>query len=205
MADGTARPCAAVPDIKFCECGCGGVAPIAKSADPRTGRVQGQPLRFIYGHWGRNKIVSAETRAKKGAKLAGAGNGSWLGGAAGYGALHTWVRKHNPKTGTCDECRRPTRTEYAIIHGRPYSRNREDYRELCRPCHMKYDLTGRAMPPASIRRGSANGFAKLTEDQVTEIREALAAGDLQRDIAARYGVSKSLISNINLRLSWTHI
>jgi hypothetical protein len=27
----------------------------------------------------------------------------------------------------------------ALIHGRVYSRQREDYRELCRLCHNRYD------------------------------------------------------------------
>ena len=33
-----------------CECGCGQLAPIAKSTDPRRGAVKGQPQRYIAGH-----------------------------------------------------------------------------------------------------------------------------------------------------------
>lgn len=61
----------------------------------------------------------------------------------GYGALHTYLRKHYPKSGICDECGQPAdRTEYALIKGRQYTRNREDYRELCKLCHNRYDETG---------------------------------------------------------------
>lgn len=36
--------------MKFCECGCGGVAPIARQSNPKRGHVKGQPCRFIVGH-----------------------------------------------------------------------------------------------------------------------------------------------------------
>jgi hypothetical protein len=62
---------------------------------------------------------------------------------AGYRATHTYLCKHFPKSGICDECGKPAaRTEYALIKGREYSRNREDYRELCKLCHNRYDETG---------------------------------------------------------------
>jgi len=62
---------------------------------------------------------------------------------AGYGAIHAYLRKHFPKTGICDECgEAASPTEYALIKGREYSRNREDYRELCKLCHNRYDEVG---------------------------------------------------------------
>lgn len=35
---------------KHCECGCGGLAPLAKQSDTKKGYVRGQPQRFIAGH-----------------------------------------------------------------------------------------------------------------------------------------------------------
>lgn len=35
---------------RLCECGCGGVAPIAKTTDPRKGAIKGMSRRFIRGH-----------------------------------------------------------------------------------------------------------------------------------------------------------
>ncbi len=48
-------------------------------------------------------------------------------------------------------------------------------------------------------KGEKHGTAKLTETQVLEIRAALG---LHRDIAAKYGVSESRVSDIKRRKYW---
>lgn len=50
--------------------------------------------------------------------------------------------------------------------------------------------------------GERNGSAKLSVDKVARIREARGA---QRDIAALFGVSQTLISQIKLRKIWRHL
>ena len=35
---------------KLCECGCGGVAPVASQTNKKWGHVKGEPIRFIAGH-----------------------------------------------------------------------------------------------------------------------------------------------------------
>lgn len=42
--------------MKLCECGCGRPAPIARKSDSSTGRVLGQPQRFVKGHNAWNRI-----------------------------------------------------------------------------------------------------------------------------------------------------
>jgi hypothetical protein len=66
----------------------------------------------------------------------------WKGDDAGYEAIHRYLRQHFPKTGTCEQCGIKARTDYALIKGRTYSRDRSDYRELCRRCHIGYDEIG---------------------------------------------------------------
>jgi hypothetical protein len=53
--------------------------------------------------------------------------------------------------------------------------------------------------------GEDNPRAKLTEADVLAIRGAVANGAVQQQLAASYGVSKSLIHNIIKRKTWRHI
>lgn len=57
----------------------------------------------------------------------------------------------------------------------------------------------------SIRRGAVHHAAKLTEPEVLQIRELGAMRVLQRQIAERFGVTKTLVGLILNRKVWTHI
>lgn len=50
--------------------------------------------------------------------------------------------------------------------------------------------------------GAANGQAKVSEEQA---RQIYAAAGRQVDIAARFGVSRALVSHIKARRKWRHI
>ena len=55
-------------------------------------------------------------------------------------------------------------------------------------------------------RGTNNPKARLTEEQVIEIRRKYDSGEMtQKEIAKEYNVGWSTIHNIVLRLTWTHI
>lgn len=54
-------------------------------------------------------------------------------------------------------------------------------------------------------KGMANGRAKLTEKDVSQIRLMLHQGMPQRRIATRFGVSQTLISNIAAGKTWGHV
>lgn len=51
-------------------------------------------------------------------------------------------------------------------------------------------------------RGTANGCAKITEDEVLAIRND---GGYQRDIARRFGISQAQVWNIINRKQWAHV
>ena len=55
------------------------------------------------------------------------------------------------------------------------------------------------------RKGETVPGAKLTEAGVREIRRRRTAGEPQKAIAADYGVSQSVVSNIMSRRTWKHI
>lgn len=53
--------------------------------------------------------------------------------------------------------------------------------------------------------GADHHLAKLTEDDVKEIRRAAEAGETRVSLARRFGVDPTNISCITLRKTWTHI
>lgn len=59
-----------------------------------------------------------------------------------------------------------------------------------------------------VKRGSANPHARLTEEQVLEIRalhDSSRRGFGNKSLAKRYGVNEKVIRQIVKRLKWTHI
>ncbi len=60
--------------------------------------------------------------------------------------------------------------------------------------------------PDRVIRGERHVNAKLTEDDVREIRRLYAAGIAkQQGLAERFGVSQVKVSQILLRKSWRHV
>ena len=63
-------------------------------------------------------------------------------------AKHAKLAQANPKTGVCEGCGRERRPgekafHYAFLrHPEPYTLSREDYRELCNPCHTSMNKKG---------------------------------------------------------------
>lgn len=55
-------------------------------------------------------------------------------------AAHRWLLRSFPKRGVCERCSAEGRTDFAFRkHPAPYTRDRADYEELCRRCHMLSD------------------------------------------------------------------
>lgn len=54
-------------------------------------------------------------------------------------------------------------------------------------------------------RGEQCASAKLTEDQVREIRRRVKNGERQKDIAKEYGLQQWSISDIVRRRNWKHV
>lgn len=71
-------------------------------------------------------------------KNKGENNGLWKGDNVGYGALHDYIKYNKPKPDNCEDCNRSKKLDLANISGK-YTRNLEDWKWLCRSCHMKYD------------------------------------------------------------------
>lgn len=60
-----------------------------------------------------------------------------------YNVIHNYLRYHHGNATKCEVCGRSRaegrRIEWAKREGREYTRNIEDYWQLCVSCHRKYD------------------------------------------------------------------
>lgn len=67
-------------------------------------------------------------------------NSNWKGNKVSYRGLHNWLRRNWGKPSFCEYCKSITKNKYdwANITG-IYTRERKDYKRLCRGCHIKLD------------------------------------------------------------------
>lgn len=106
----------------------------------------------------------------------------------GYELLHGPVPRGMQVRHTCDNppCQNPAH----LIVGSPAD-NMRDRNDRGREAH---------------NFGETNGQARLSAQQVSDIRDSYARdGVFQRDLAARYGISQSAVSMIVRRIHWPHV
>jgi hypothetical protein len=123
----------------------------------------------------------------------------------GYGVMRPEGQRHGP---TVKAHRVSLMLADADIEGR-YVLHSCDNRRCVNPAHLSAgdhrenvaDMVGRQRQA----RGSRNGEAKLTEQQVAEIRARAGRGELHRILAAEYGVSRPTISRVVNRGGWRHV
>ena len=69
---------------------------------------------------------------------------AWKGNEVGYTALHMWIYKMYGQPDTCEECGKSNLKgkfiNWANISGN-YLRGRDDWKRLCKSCHVKFDDT----------------------------------------------------------------
>jgi HNH endonuclease len=81
-----------------------------------------------------------------------------------------------------------------------------DNRRCCNPAHLRVDThkgniqeciaKGRNSPPPPRPPGKRGSGAKLSDDQVRDVRRRIATGESQTSIAKRFGVDQVVISLI---------
>lgn len=84
-----------------------------------------------------------------------------------------------------------------------------DHRWCCNPWHIldgtRADNVADAVARGQHARGERHGNAKLTPAAVVDIRARWLAGERQRLIASRYGISQSAVSRIVQQERWAHL
>jgi hypothetical protein len=179
----------------LCECGCKRLAPICKKTNSKKGYRKGVQLRFIANHqWHTNspsRADSSEWTNRPRPERLGNKHPLWKEKVT-YGNLHTWLNRRYPRKGFCTKCSKSP-TEYANI-SKNYLRNIEDWIELCRSCHRRFDG----------QNGSGNYNAKLTEEKVKYIRDIWKSKykPTQKELAIKFNVSRGLIGHIVRGKAW---
>lgn len=78
----------------------------------------------------------------------------WKGEKAGYFAFHAWIKRKYGKAKKCENpnckyprknalgkiIKKPKRFEWALIHGKKHDHKVENYWQLCKSCHVRYDM-----------------------------------------------------------------
>ncbi len=85
-----------------------------------------------------------------------------------------------------------------------------DVRKCVNPAHLflgtKADNAQDASSKGRMHPGEADGNSKLTEEEVLEIREEYAHGDMiQQELADAYGISQSQVSAIVNHHDWKYL
>jgi hypothetical protein len=80
----------------------------------------------------------------KGRFTKGLNHYNWRGSKATYPAFHCWLRSN---FGSANKCENPNclgiskNYDWALIHGKTYDHIKDNFIQLCRSCHVKYDMS----------------------------------------------------------------
>jgi hypothetical protein len=81
---------------------------------------------------------SEETKRKLSLSKMSEKNPNWKVDGVGSPALHYWIRRHKPRVALCENCKKQKPLDAANISGE-YKRDINDFKWLCRHCHMMED------------------------------------------------------------------
>lgn len=97
--------------------------------------------------------------------------------------------------------------EYGIDPGNSCVCHRCDNPICCNPRHLFLGTHQSNMQDAAKkgRQSKRNNGAKLTENDVIEIKRLLYSGLPQIDISKRFNVSEAAIIDIKLKRTWSHV
>lgn len=215
--------------IGLCGCGCGQPTELAPRTVPRYGWTKGQPMRYIRFHQNRRRFRSIHDRfwAKvQKTETCWLWAGTLLGGS-GYGQIQVNGRKRTVHQVAWELANGESIPEGMVVCHRcdvNYPLGDLTWRRCVRPDHlflgtpsdnMQDALAKGRFPvgdrqwthqhPERVLRGEQHGCAKLTEDDVRQIRTALARHENRNLLADQYEVSRATIAAIAVGRLWKHV
>lgn len=162
--------------------------------------------------WDRVKVVESDPDACwewQGSLLRrGYGSVGRIDGQSWQAHRLAWVLANGsipPGLCVCHHCDNPRCVRPSHLFLGTRKENNDDKERKGRASHPQGEQHGWQRKPESRPMGEVNGMAKLTEDQVREIRSRAASGATFKGLAREYGVSDTQISWIVKRKSWQHI
>lgn len=135
----------------------------------------------------------------------------WKGDKASYSAFHHRVYSVRGKPQLCEKCQTTTgKMNWCNVTGNYSDVN--DYIRLCISCHRRMDQDRRikTRKMTSLNGSSDGNFrhshaAKLTEEQVYEIKELRKTGMTYKSIGLKYGFTGECIWRIVTGKTWKHL
>jgi len=194
----------------LCMCGCGQKTPIADRNRKWLGWVKGQPIKYIDSHsgFGARRMPLTDKFWTHVEKRGPDDCWLWTGrkNREGYGIMMENRRNIRSHRYSYELHKGPIADGLVVCH-------KCDVRNCVNPNHLWLGtvadnntdraVKGRTVSGRSI--GEKSGMAKLTAEQVKEIRRRIANGETGKSIAADYGISDSNIDAIKHRRTWRHL
>jgi hypothetical protein len=198
-----------IPDSpKLCECGCG--QPTARIVQDRYGARKGDYRRFRAGHNVRSRFISEVDRMVERVDRSGGPDACWpytgYTTRLGYGQMWVMGKLTYAHRVAFELANGPIPDGMVVCHTC-------DNPPCCNPAHhvLGTKATNSADMVAKNRstRGARHGGAKLTAEQVREIRARYAqrktAHVTQASLAAEYNVGAGAIQQIVDGKNWKHL
>lgn len=121
-----------------------------------------------------------------------------------YYATHQWMYKNYGKANKCEDCgdKEALAYDWANI-SKTYKREREDWKQLCRSCHQRFDMT----PEKKARLKQISKLEKPKSWKPISMHnndgEIISIFESQKKAAKATGISKTAINNVIRGLSRT--
>lgn len=187
----------------YCHCGCGKKTSIAKRTDNRFCHVVGEPVFYISGHSGR---VDLATRFWSHVCVKDPSScWVWTGGknSKGYGMIDFQDRPRLAHRISYELSVGPIPDGYFVCHSC-------DNPSCVNPAHLfigtNADNVADCVSKGRTSRGECRPLAKLTKDQVIEIRRKYKTGAFSMpELAAEYSIVTSTVFKIVHRAAWKHV